>query len=56
MLKFLGLAIATWVTIYTLSYAGQVWRQERNPKGAVAVAFLGLAALALPVYILYLKP
>ncbi|MGE5550743.1 MAG: hypothetical protein ACM3ZC_09455 [Bacteroidota bacterium] len=55
MLKLLGMAIALGVAVYTMSYAGQVWR-ERNRLGAAAVAALGLAVAALPMYILYFKP
>lgn len=55
MLNLLGIIIAAAVALYTLSYAGHVWRKEQNPMGAVALVILALSALALPVYILYFR-
>lgn len=56
MLDLLGMLTAAVVSLYTLAYAGRVWRREKNPLGAAVVAILGLACLVLPFYILYLQP
>lgn len=55
MLNYLGLLLAASIAAYTLFYAFYIWREERNPGGALAVAVLALAAAALPVYILFFR-
>ncbi|MGQ9779324.1 MAG: hypothetical protein ACUVRM_05530 [Bacillota bacterium] len=54
MLNFLGLCLAVLVAFYTFVYAFHIWRGEKNPLGALVVGGLGLAAILLPVYVLYL--
>jgi len=55
MLNFLGLTIAVLIALYTFLYAFHIWRDERNPLGALVVAGLALAAVILPAYALYFR-
>ena len=55
MINLVGIFIAALVALYTATYAVHVWRRESNPLGALAVGVLALAALGLPVYLLYMR-
>lgn len=40
------------VAIYTWNYARWAWRKERK-RGAVGLALIAIATVALPLYMLY---
>lgn len=55
VLNLAGILIAALMAVYVLTYAGEVWRKEQNPLGAVAVAFLAIASVVIPIYVLYIR-
>ena len=55
MLNFLGLLLAVGVAVYTFLYAFHLWRSEKNLPGTLVLVGLGVACLALPVYVLYFR-
>ena len=55
MLNFLGLTAAVLIAIYTFLYAFHIWRDQRNPLGALVIGGLGLATIVLPAYTLYFR-
>lgn len=54
-LKALILAVPLLVAIYTWNYARWAWRHELK-RGAVGLALLAVATLALPLYMLLSRP